>query len=118
LEQWAQSNHSDGKRFSSQQLCEAAGKGDPLALAAVQRTARYLGLGFANLVTLFSPEMIAFGGGLMQQQQHLFLPSIRDAIKANCGLVPHEKVSIVPSQFSAMVGLIGAARVWYDRFTR
>jgi hypothetical protein len=52
------------------------------------------------------------------RQQHLFLPSIREAIKANCGLVPNEKVRIVPSKFGAMVGLIGAARVWYDRFTR
>jgi len=117
LEQWAQNNHPTGKRFNAQHLCEAAGNGDPLALAAILRTARYLGLGFANLVTLFSPEMIAFGGGLMRQQ-HLFLPSIREAIKANCGLVPNEKVRIVPSKFGAMVGLIGAARVWYDRFTR
>jgi glucokinase len=45
------------------QICDLAQQGDPLALVAVKREAHYLGLGLANLVTLFTPEVICLGGG-------------------------------------------------------
>jgi glucokinase len=87
---------------------------DAHAQEAVQRTARYLGLGIANLVTLFSPEMIALGGGLLQSH-HLFLPAIHEAVRTNCGLVPHARVKIVPASLGADTGLAGAAQVWLSQ---
>jgi glucokinase-like ROK family protein len=114
MEHWAQANHPQGKRLSARELCSLAEQRDAHAQAAVQRTARYLGLGIANLVTLFTPEMIALGGGLMQSH-HLFLPTIREMVRTNCGLVPHERVQIVPAALGADVGLVGAARVWLSR---
>ncbi len=115
MESWAQSNHPEGKRLSAHQLCVNANQGDELAQAAVRRTAHYLGIGLANLVTLFAPEMIALGGGLLQSR-HLFWPAIQEAIQTNCGLVPHRDVKLVPSKLGALTGLIGAARVWMERF--
>ncbi len=115
MESWAQSNHPQGKRLSAHQLCINAEQGDELAQAAVRRTAHYLGIGLANLVTLFTPEMIALGGGLLQSR-HLFWPAIQDTIRTNCGLVPHQDVQLVPSQLGALTGLIGAARVWIHRY--
>ncbi len=115
MESWAQSNHPQGKRVSARQLCSDADQGDELARAAVRRTASYLGIGLANLVTVFSPEMIALGGGLLQSR-HLFWPAIQEAIRTNCGLVPHQAVKLVASKLGARTGLIGAARVWVDRY--
>ena len=115
MEGWAQSNHPEGKRLSARQLCVNAEQGDELAQAAVRRTARYLGTGLANLVTLFTPEMIALGGGLLQSY-HLFWPAIEQAIETNCGLVPHQDVQLVPSRLGALTGVIGAARVWIEQF--
>lgn len=115
METWAQSHHPKGKRLSAQQLCMEAEQGDELALAAVRNTARYLGIGLANLVTLFAPDMIALGGGLLQSR-HLFWPALQEAIETNCGLVPHQAVRLVPSNLGALTGLIGAARVWKERF--
>lgn len=40
----------------------AARNGDAVAAEALQRTARYLGAGLANLVNLFNPERIIIGG--------------------------------------------------------
>jgi glucokinase len=114
MERWAQTNHPEGVHLTARTLCSLAERGDPYAQAAVQRTARYLGIGLANLVTLFAPEMIALGGGLLQSH-HLFLPVIRETVRVNCWLVPHERVQIVPTALGPDTGLSGAARVWLSR---
>jgi glucokinase len=115
MERWAQANHPDGLRLTARELCSLAEQADPHAQAAVQRTARYLGLGLANLVTLFTPQRIALGGGLLQSYS-LFLPTIREIVRTNCGLVPHSQVQIVPATLGPEAGLAGAARVWLSQW--
>jgi glucokinase len=92
-------------------VCQAAERGEPSARAAVAQEARYLGLGFANLVTLFTPDVIALGGGVMHSR-HLFMDKILETIRENCGLVPFEKTRLVPASLGAHAGLAGAAQVW------
>lgn len=120
MEAWAQARHPQGVRLTARELCAiASNPGHPhyrLAVEAVQRTAGYLALGLANLVTLFSPDRIALGGGLLQSAT-LFLPAIHETVRANCGLVPHERVQIVRASLGAQSGLAGAARTWYHRFS-
>jgi glucokinase len=96
---------------SALEVCRAAEAGDPAAIRAVEQEARYLGLGFANLVTLFTPDIIAVGGGVMHSR-HLFWEKIGQTIRENCGLVPYEKTRLVPARLGAQVGLAGAAQVW------
>jgi len=115
LERWAQAHHPRARTLSAREICKLAEQREPYALAAVQRTARYLAIGLANLVTLYVPECIALGGGLMQAYP-LFKDEIETTIQSNCGLVPHEKVRIVPAALGAQSGLVGAARVWLSRF--
>jgi glucokinase len=115
LERWAQAQHPRLKPLSAQEICALAEHGEPDALAAVQRTAHYLAIGLANLVTLFVPECLALGGGLMQAFP-LFEQEIVSAIHNNCGLVPHEKVHVVPAALGTQSGLVGAARVWLNRY--
>jgi glucokinase len=115
LEKWAQSQHPQAQPLSAQQICLLAEQGEPHAARAVQRTARYLAIGLANLVTLYIPECIALGGGLMQAYA-LFKDEIEATIQSSCGLVPHEKVRVVPVALGAYSGLVGAARVWLNRF--
>ena len=91
--------------------CQAAEAGDAAARLAVEQEAWYLGLGFANLVTLFVPDVIALGGGVMHSR-HLFWDRILLTIRENCGLVPFEKTRLVPAQLGAEAGLVGAAQVW------
>lgn len=92
-------------------VCQAAERGEASARAAVVQEARYLGLGFANLVTLFIPDVIALGGGVMHSR-HLFMDKIIETIRENCGLVPFEKTRLVPASLGANAGLAGAAQVW------
>jgi glucokinase len=100
-----------GKRSSALAVCQAADQGDTAARLAVELEAYYLGLGFANLVTLFVPDVIAVGGGVMHSR-HLFWDTILQTIRENCGLVPFEKTRLVPAKLGADAGLAGAAHVW------
>ena len=117
LERWAQAQHPRLKPLSAQEICVLAEHGEPDAQAAVQRTAHYIAIGLANLVTLFIPECIALGGGLMQSFP-LFKHEIDSTIKSSCGLVPHEQVRVVPAALGAESGLVGAARVWLNRYAQ
>jgi glucokinase len=116
LERWAQEQNPHPKPLSAFEICTLAEAGEPKALAAVQRTAYYFAIGLANLVTLYIPECIALGGGLMQAYR-LFKGAIQTTIQSSCGLVPHEKVQVVQAALGAQSGLVGAACVWLNRYS-
>lgn len=101
--------------LSARHLCALARQGDAFAQTAVQREARYLGLGIANLVTLFTPERIVLGGSVLQSAD-LFLPTIHETVRRTCGLVPFEKTTIAMASLGPDTPLIGAAQVWHHRF--
>jgi glucokinase len=103
-----------GPELSTQQICELARTGDALALEEVARAGRYLGIGIANLVTLFVPELIVLSGSVMNSIE-LFLPAIREVIRRHCTLVPADRVELMPSALRADAPLIGAGVVWTHR---
>jgi len=105
--EWTNSETIDAKEICS--------RSDPHSLAAIAREGYYLGLGLANLVTIFVPDVIALGGGMMRSR-HLFWDTIQQTIQSTCGYVPHQKVRLVPATLGAEAGLIGAARVWIHHF--
>lgn len=102
-------------RASALEICQAAGRGEPEALAAVEKEGRYLGIGLANLITLFVPDVIALGGGVMQSRM-LFWEKITTTIQTSCGLVPFERTRLVPALLGKDVALAGAARVFLQRY--
>lgn len=103
--------------LTAKRICEMARAGDGTAKRAVEREAHYLGMGVANLVTLFTPEVIVMGGSVMGSAD-LLMDGIRAVVRQNCGLVPFEKSEIRLASLGAQTGLIGAARVWHHRFTQ
>ena len=101
--------------LTAKRICELARQGDDWAQRAVKREARYLGLGLANLVTLFVPDVIVLGGSVMKSVD-LFLDEIRNVIASSCRFVPYDKTELVLASLGEDTNLIGAARVWYHRF--
>jgi len=73
--------------LSAQQICGLARAGDALALEEVARAGRYLGIGIANLITLYVPELIVLSGSVMNSAD-LFMPAIREVVRRQCGYVP------------------------------
>jgi len=108
-------DHSANGELAVHRLCELAEAGDPAALAVMDRQGYYLGLGLANLVTTFCPDMIALGGGVMRSA-HLFLGRARQVIRQCCTMVPYEKAELALASLGADTALAGAAQVWHHRF--
>ena len=103
------------RRLTAAQICALAEQGDPLAQRSVEREGYYLGLGLANLITLFTPDAIALGGGVMKSS-HLILPRAREVIRDICTQVPAAKTQITLASLGADTGLAGAAQAWLCRY--
>jgi glucokinase len=108
---------STSRSVNAHELCVRAQNSDEWAQRAVDREAYYLGLGLANLITIFAPEAIVLGGGVMESAP-LFLDRMREVIRENCTLVPSDRVEIALTSLGPDAGLIGAAQVWHHRFER
>jgi glucokinase len=115
LEQNAPANYPHRQDLTAKKICELAVQHDDWATRAVKNESRYLGLGLANLVTMFVPEVIVLGGSVMKSAV-LFLEEIRRTIVASCRLVPFDRTELVLASLGEQSNLIGAARVWYHRF--
>jgi len=101
--------------LTARQICQLAQQGDELARRAIAREAYYLGLGLANLINLFVPDVIVLGGSVMKSAA-LFLDGIRKVVSQGCRFVPFEKTELAVASLGEDSNLIGAARVWHHRF--
>jgi glucokinase len=88
--------------------------GDAGARAALGRMGWWLGLGIASLVSIFAPDRITIGGGIMAAGNLLLRPA-GEAFRANAA--PHfsEGVELVPASLGPKAGLIGAACALLDK---
>ncbi len=101
---------------SAEDVIEAARKSDAAAERAVEQTARYLGMGVANIVSLLNPEMIVLGGGLMQSAD-LFLDTVKHVMAEWAQPVAARQVRITVTQLGEDAGLYGAARLAFDNLS-
>jgi len=116
MEAWYKNNGGGNQRAATaKEICELARRGDDLAKKAVEHEALYLGLGIANLIGMFVPEMIVLGGSVMKSLD-LLLEGIRRVIASGCRFVPAEETQLAPASLGENANLIGAARVWHHRF--
>jgi glucokinase len=115
LEANAPAEYPHRKHLTAKRICQLAQEDDTLARQAVEREAYYMGLGLANLINLFAPNVIVLSGSVMKSAS-LFLDGIRTVICRGCRFVPFEKTEIALASLGEDTNLIGAARVWHDRF--
>jgi glucokinase len=117
--EWLKANAPQDYRYpadlTAKQICQLAQKRDALACRAVEHEGYYLGLGLANLINLFVPDVIVLGGSVMKSAA-LFLDGIRKTIAQGCRFVPFEKTELALASLGEDANLIGAARVWHHRF--
>lgn len=112
---WMRKQQPAAPGLTAAQICSLAEQGDPMARLSVEREGYYLGLGLANLITLFAPDTIALGGGVMKSS-HLFLDRAREVIREVCTQVPDAKTQITLASLGADTGLVGAAQAWLCRY--
>lgn len=89
-------------------ISESALAGDPFSKQLIQQAGFYLGVGAANLIYLFNPEVIVFGGGVMNASA-LLLPEIEKSMRDRCIPGLANEVQVVTSQIGVEAGVMGAA---------
>lgn len=94
--------------LSSKDIIEAAQEGDELAKSVVSEASYYLGVGLANVINLFNPEKIVFGGGVSQAGDYFLEPAIKEAKKrAMKGMTSY--VTFTQTEAGDNIGVLGAA---------
>jgi len=94
--------------ITSEGIYRAARDGDELCGRVMKDMGSLLGIGIANLINIFNPEMVVIGGGV-KEAWPLFIEATRDEIKKRAFEYPASRTQIVPSMLGDDAGLVGAA---------
>lgn len=88
------------------EMAEAAAAGEATVVEAIQRAARYLGIGAANLVSALHPELIVLGGGVAAIGS-LLIDAVRAEIRQRVRMFPADDVRVERSMLTDKAGLWG-----------
>lgn len=100
--------------LSSFIVYEHAEKGDRLAREIFEETGRYLSISLANVLNLLDLEMIIIGGQVSKAGDLLFGPTIQ-GVERRAIRPRYYPVRIVAPKLGDHAGIIGAAKVAFDR---
>jgi glucokinase len=86
----------------------AADAGDALSIEILEKTGWYLGLAAAGIVNALDPDVIIYGGGMVNAKRWLF-PPIEREIRERCFDLAAKRVRVVAAALGDDAGIIGAA---------
>ncbi|GAB3908130.1 hypothetical protein GCM10027612_82130 [Microbispora bryophytorum subsp. camponoti] len=93
---------------TARRLAADAAAGDTIALAAMARAGRALGVAIASAVNLCDLDLVTVGGGLSQAGDLLFGP-LEEALREHTRMEFAGRVRVVPAALGQDAGLVGAA---------
>lgn len=102
------------ENVTAEVVASAARQGDLLACEVVSSIANYLGIGLANLVNIFNPELIIIGGGVSKMGDMLLEPA-RKVVEESALSLPSKTVRIVQARLGDDAGVVGAAAYVNER---
>ena len=70
--------------FRSKYLKKALKMEDKVAMEAVNRACHYIAIATGSLINIFSPDLIVYGGGIMESCGDVFLEKILDEVDRYC----------------------------------
>lgn len=105
----------DPGQITLHDIFEAYRLKDTIARKVLQQSRKYWGMAAANLISLFNPELIIFGGSLFGPAQQ-FLEEIKEETCKWAQPLFMKNVKIVGSQLGSNAGLIGAGHLAMKKF--
>lgn len=94
------------EKISVQTVVAAAKQGDSQSKALLAGAARALGIGVANIVNLFSPQLVIVGGGVMKSKEMFWSLMEKEAVTRALP-TPWERVKLVPGTLGGRAGVLG-----------
>ena len=89
-------------------LKDAYEKGDLVVIESIERAAKYLGIGVANLINIFDPEVIVFGGGIIEELGDIIMPIVQEEARRYAMKNIFENVVFKKAKLGDDAGIIGA----------
>lgn len=99
------------------EVIQAARQGDQAALAALARVGEALGVGIANTVNTFNPELVVIGGSIAEAGD-LVLEPARQVVEQRALARPRGQTRILTSTLGAEACAIGAGSLVLHTFFR
>jgi glucokinase len=103
----------DLTRVDAKVVFEAAKQGDKLANQLIARLGYYLGVGLANVVNIFNPELILIGGGVAKMGDLLLAPAIK-VVEERAFKTSAASVQIRPALLGDDSSILGAVAFVLD----
>jgi len=94
-------------KITTKDVFVAYSKNDPVAIKVIEQGIEYWGMAVANLVSIFNPEKIIFGGGVFGPAIQ-FLDRIYEEARKWAQPISIQEVSLEASALKGNAGLIGA----------
>ena len=88
---------------------DAAKQGDKAAMEVVKKYAEYVGVGIANMINIFQPEMLVIGGGVCNQGDNLLNPIREYCEKEIYSGGNKDGINLAIAKLGNDAGIIGAA---------
>jgi glucokinase len=98
----------DPAKVTAEVIHQAAREGDRLAKECIISTGYYVGVGLANLVNIFNPEVIVIGGGLSNIGDMLLEPAFEEA-RRRAFQPSYQAVRFARAELGRNSGVLGAA---------
>jgi glucokinase-like ROK family protein len=105
------------RQLTFDDILDAALHGDTTARSAFEGVAHWLGVGIANLVQVFDPELVVLGGELARANA-IWLPDVRSAVRTQTLTQPAEQLVIAAAHHGDNACMIGTATLVLDDILR
>nr|WP_055508198.1 ROK family protein [Nonomuraea pusilla] len=102
---WA---YREDRAVTGRALAADARAGDPVAVRAMRRAGRALGIAIASATHLCDLDVVTVGGGLSQAGDLLFGP-LEEALREHARMEFARRVRVLPAALGQDAGLVGAA---------
>jgi glucokinase len=104
-------------KITPEDIYRTALEGDMLSREVLRDAGKYLGVGLANIINIFSPEAIILAGGLIGAWNIYVHEAIKEASRRAYKDL-FDSVKIIPSSLSDNAGIIGAACLVFNGLSR
>ena len=106
-----------GSRISAKSVYLAAQDGDKLANELIAQLGYYLGVGLANLINIFNPQLVVIGGGVSRMGEMLLKPA-RKTVRERAFELSVKAARIEISSLGYDAGPLGAVALALSELSR
>ncbi|MPQ43271.1 ROK family protein [Clostridium tarantellae] len=95
------------ENVTSYEVFKEAEKGDKVSKEIIDTALNYLGIGVANAIATFDPDMVVIGGGVSKAGNIVF-EKVQEVVNTRCFKSMAEHCKIMPAGLGTDAGVIGA----------